>query len=60
MGIPEDLARGSLRFSFGRNNSEKDVHDLLKTLPGIVQKLRSLSPLNNASLPPDWDEWLRN
>ena len=60
MGIPEDLARGSLRFSFGRNNSEEDVNDLLEILPVIVQKLRSLSPLNNSSLPHGWEEWLGN
>lgn len=60
MGIPEDLARGSLRFSFGRNNSEEDVNDLLEILPVIVQKLRSLSPLNNSSLPHGWEKWLGN
>jgi len=60
MGLPADLARGSLRFSFGRNNSEDDVNDLLDALSGIVQKLRSLSPLNNASLPLDWEKWMGN
>ena len=40
MGIEPVLARGSLRFSLGRENSEADLDHLLGVLPGIVERLR--------------------
>lgn len=58
MGVPEELARGSLRFSFGRGNSEDDVDRLLEALPPIVQRLRALSPMPTTAAPPDWQPWL--
>ena len=39
-------ARGSLRLSLGRYNSEADVDYLLQRLPPIIRKLRDISPLN--------------
>src|SRR5690606_3460590 len=42
LGMPEDLARGSLRFSLGRMNTEADVDRLLTALPPIVQRFRAL------------------
>ncbi len=45
MGIPPEVAHGSLRLTLGRENTEADVDYLLETLPGIVQKLRAMSPL---------------
>ncbi len=45
MGIPADLARSSLRLTVGRDNGGDDVDRLLAALPGIVAKLRALSPL---------------
>lgn len=38
-----ELAHGSIRFSFGLNNDEKDVDYVMSVLPEIVQKLRALS-----------------
>jgi len=58
IGIPDDLARGSLRFTFGRGNTTEDVDRLLQTLPPIVQRLRALSPLPITEPPPDWLPWL--
>ncbi|MCK9486549.1 MAG: cysteine desulfurase [Dehalococcoidia bacterium] len=58
MGIPDDLARGSLRFSLGRMNTEEDVERLLEALPPIVQRLRALSPVPATEAPPSWAEWL--
>jgi cysteine desulfurase len=58
IGIPDDLARGSLRFSFGRGNTTEDVDHLLQTLPPIVQRLRELSPLPTTEPPPTWLPWL--
>jgi cysteine desulfurase len=45
LGIPPEIAHGSLRLTLGRENTEEDVDYVLETLPGIVQKLRDMSPL---------------
>ncbi len=45
MGIPPEVAHGSLRLTLGHENSEEDVDYLLEVLPGIVKRLRSMSPL---------------
>jgi cysteine desulfurase len=53
MGIPVEDAHGSLRLSLGKANTAKDVETVLEHLPGIVQKLREMSPLYDpASCPP--------
>lgn len=58
MGVPEDLARGSLRFTLGRGNTEADVDRLLEVLPPIVQRLRALSPIPVTEPPEAWRPWL--
>jgi cysteine desulfurase len=45
MGVPNDLARGSLRLTVGKDSTQEEIDRLLSVLPGIVQRLRSLSPL---------------
>jgi cysteine desulfurase len=45
IGLSHELAHGSLRFSLGRQTLEDDVDYVLAVLPGIVGKLRSMSPL---------------
>ena len=45
MGIPPDMAQGSVRFSFGYENREEDVDYCLAEIPPIVEKLRKMSPL---------------
>ena len=45
MGIPPDVAHSSLRFTLGRENTEKDVDYVLEVLPEIVRGLRLMSPL---------------
>jgi cysteine desulfurase len=45
MGIPPEIARGSLRVSFGWRNSADEVERFLAVLPGIVERLRKLSPI---------------
>lgn len=50
MGIPHEVAHGSLRLTLGRENTQEDVDHALETLPGIVQKLRAMSPLYKASV----------
>jgi cysteine desulfurase len=44
MGIPHELAHGSLRFSLGKMNSEEEVEKVLKSLPEVVERLRAFSP----------------
>ncbi len=45
MGIPSEIAQGAIRFSLGRTNTEEDVDYVLEKLPGIVKRLRDISPL---------------
>ena len=44
IGLPRDNGYGSLRFSFGKDNTKEDVNYVLETLPAVVEKLRKLSP----------------
>jgi cysteine desulfurase len=46
LGRNDELARGSIRFSFGKDNTEEDVGYVLEVLPRVVARLRELSPLN--------------
>ena len=45
IGLPHEIAHGSLRLSFGDQNTEEDVEQILQVLPKIVEQLRSMSPL---------------
>ncbi|MEK7280814.1 MAG: cysteine desulfurase NifS [Chloroflexota bacterium] len=45
MGIPEEVAHSSIRFTLGWDNTEEDVDYVLRILPGIVKRLRAMSPL---------------
>jgi len=45
LGRNDELARGSIRFSFGKDNSEADVDYVVEVLIDVVQRLRELSPL---------------
>ncbi len=45
LGLPYEVAHGSLRFSLGRSTTKEDVEYVLETLPSLVEKLRSLSPV---------------
>jgi cysteine desulfurase len=44
MGYPAAEAMGALRLTLGRENTEADVDAVLAILPGIVDRIRSLSP----------------
>jgi cysteine desulfurase len=48
LGRNDELARGAIRFSFGKDNTEADVDLVLEVLPRVVAKLRELSPLNKS------------
>lgn len=49
IGRGDDLARGAIRFSFGRFNTSDDVDDLLRLLSSCVKNLRELSPARTSS-----------
>ena len=45
IGLPHEIAHGSLRISLGESNTEEDVDYLLEVLPKVVSRLRDMSPL---------------
>jgi cysteine desulfurase len=45
LGVDDEIARGSIRFSFGKDNSEADVDYVVEVLARAVERLRALSPL---------------
>jgi len=45
LGLPHEIAHGSLRLSIGEANTTEDIDYVLEVLPGIVQRLRDMSPL---------------
>jgi cysteine desulfurase len=47
MGLRPDRARASLRFSLGKQNTPEEIEFALELLPGVVARLRELSPVYN-------------
>jgi cysteine desulfurase len=47
MGMPPARARGSLRFSLGKQNTSEDIEFTLNLIPQTVARLRELSPIYN-------------
>lgn len=45
MGLSYEMAHGSLRFTFGRENTKADVDYIIKYLPAVVAQLREISPV---------------
>ncbi len=45
IGLPHEIAHGSLRLTFGEANTEQDIAYILEVLPDIVNRLRDMSPL---------------
>ena len=45
MGLPHEIAQGSLLFGLGIDNTKEDVDYVLEVLPPIVERLRQMSPL---------------
>ncbi|MDX6404676.1 MAG: cysteine desulfurase [Blastocatellia bacterium] len=50
LGRNEELARGAIRFSFGKDNTEDDVDYALEALQRAVESLRKLSPLSRQTV----------
>jgi cysteine desulfurase len=47
MGLPPEIARASLRFSLGKQNTPDDIEFVLALVPQTVSRLRELSPVYN-------------
>lgn len=45
IGLPHEVAHGSLRLSINEETTEEDVDYILSVIPGVVKKLRAMSPL---------------
>ena len=53
LGVDDEIARGSIRFSFGKDNSAADVDYTVEVLAQAVERLRALSPLNKPQIVTD-------
>ena len=51
IGLPHEVAHGSLRLSINECNTEEDIDYILQTLPPIIQRLRDMSPL--------WEDYIK-
>jgi cysteine desulfurase len=51
IGLTEEQARSSLRFSLGRGTTSDEIEEAIKIVPSVVQRIRALSPLSVASVP---------
>lgn len=47
IGLPLEMAQGSVRFTLGRITKNEEVEYVIGILPGIIEKLRALSPIYN-------------
>ncbi len=45
LGMPYEVAHGSLRFTLGHSTTKEDIDYVLQILPPLVEKLRSISPV---------------
>jgi cysteine desulfurase len=50
IGLPPEIAHGSLRLTLGKDNTEEDIDYVIAILPKIIEKLRALSPFTGS-----WD-----
>jgi len=55
MGVKLIRARGSIRFSLGIYNTDADIDHVLRHLPGIISRLRAISPETGSSKPKTHD-----
>ena len=55
MGLPYTILHGSIRFSLSRFTTEDDIQQVVNVMPGIVEKLRAISPFNS-----DEADWLQD
>ncbi len=51
IGLPRDDAKSTLRFSLGRFTTPEDVDYALEMIPGVIERLRSISPAYRKAVP---------
>lgn len=51
IGLPHELAHGSLRLTLGDGSTDEDVDYVLEVVPPIIERLRNMSPL--------WEDFLK-
>ena len=51
IGLPHELAHGSLRLTLGDSSTEEDVNYVLEVVPPIIERLRNMSPL--------WEDFIK-
>ena len=54
LGLPYSVLHGSIRFSLSRYTTEAEIDRVLEVLPGVINRLRELSPFNS-----DDADWLK-
>ena len=47
MGYPPEKCHGAIRFSLSRYTTEAEIDKVIEVLPGIIEKLRAMSPFNS-------------
>jgi cysteine desulfurase len=45
LGLPADVAHGTIRFSLSRQNTQKEIDYTVNSVREVVDKLREMSPL---------------
>lgn len=45
IGLPHEIAHGSVRLSLGRETTDNDVDYMLEVIPEVIKKLRAMSPI---------------
>lgn len=48
VGLPLEIAQGSLRLTTGRENNDADIDRVLDVLPGVIERVRSIAPVLSA------------
>ena len=48
IGVPHEIAHGSIRFSVGEDTTEEEIDYVLETMPKIISGLRAMSPMYEA------------
>lgn len=46
LGVSYEAAHGSIRFTLGRSTTKEDIDFVLRVMPGIVERLRHMSPVS--------------
>jgi len=50
IGLPHEIAHGSLRLSIGDFTTEEDIDYIIEKLPAVIERLRSMSPLYDEAM----------